>query len=36
MPKTTLTPRKVETLKAAPKGKRYQIMDAIAPGLGSA
>jgi hypothetical protein len=34
MPKMALTPRKVETLKPAPTGKRYQVMDTLAPGLG--
>lgn len=34
MSRTALTPRKVETLKPAPKGTRYQVMDAVAPGLG--
>lgn len=34
MPKTTLTDRKVQSLKAAPPGKRYQVMDALVPGFG--
>ncbi len=34
MSRTALTNRKVETLKPASKGKRYQVMDAVAPGLG--
>jgi integrase len=34
MAKTTLTDRKVQSLKAAPKGKRYQVMDALVPGFG--
>lgn len=34
MSKTALTPRKLETLKPAPEGKRYQVMDAIVPGFG--
>jgi len=32
--KITLTDRKVESLKAAPKGERYQVMDALVPGFG--
>jgi integrase len=34
MAKTTLTDRKVQSLKAAPKGKRYQVMDTLVPGFG--
>jgi integrase len=34
MAKTTLTDRKVQFLKAAPKGKRYQVMDSLVPGFG--
>jgi integrase len=34
MSRTALTPRKVETLKPAPKGKRTQVMDSIVPGFG--
>src|SRR3979411_1514890 len=34
MTKTTLTDRKVQSLKAAPKGKRYQVMDTLVPGFG--
>jgi integrase len=34
MSKTALTDRKVQSLKAAPKGKRYQIMDTLVPGFG--
>jgi integrase len=34
MPKTALTDRKVQSLKPAPKGKRYQVMDALVPGFG--
>lgn len=34
MARVALTDRKVQSLKAAPKGTRVQIMDAIAPGLG--
>jgi integrase len=32
--KVTLTDRKVQSLKAAPKGERYQVMDALVPGFG--
>jgi len=32
--KITLSPKKLESLKAAPKGERYQIMDALVPGFG--
>jgi integrase len=34
MAKIVLTDRKVQSLKAAPKGKRYQVMDALVPGFG--
>jgi integrase len=34
MAKTALTDRKVQSLKAAPKGKRCQVMDALVPGFG--
>jgi Arm DNA-binding domain len=34
MAKTALTDRKVQSLKAADKGKRYQVMDAQVPGFG--
>ncbi len=34
MPKTALTDAKLRSLKPAPKGKRVQIMDSIARGLG--
>jgi integrase len=34
MARKTLTDRKVQSLKAAPKGKRSQIMDGLTPGLG--
>src|SRR5258705_9889725 len=34
MAKTTLTDRKVQSLKDAPKGERYQVMDALVPGFG--
>ena len=34
MAKKTLTDRKVQSLKAAAKGKRYQVMDALVPGFG--
>ncbi|WP_029583644.1 integrase arm-type DNA-binding domain-containing protein [Bradyrhizobium sp. URHD0069] len=33
-PEKALTDRKVLSLKAAPKGKRYQVMDALVPGFG--
>lgn len=32
--KITLTDRKVQSLKAAPKGERYQLMDSLVPGFG--
>jgi integrase len=32
--KIMLTDRKVQSLKAAPKGKRYQLMDTLVPGFG--
>jgi integrase len=34
MPKTTLTDRKITSLKIAPKGKRYAVMDGLVPGFG--
>jgi integrase len=34
MAKTTLTDRKIQSLKAAPKGNRYQVMDTLVPGFG--
>jgi integrase len=34
MAKTPLTDRKIQSLKAAEKGKRYQVMDALVPGFG--
>ena len=34
MPKTALTDAKLRSLEPAPKGKRVQIMDSIARGLG--
>jgi integrase len=34
MAKKALTDRKVKSLKAADKGKRYQVMDALVPGFG--
>jgi hypothetical protein len=34
MAKKALTDRKVRSLKAAPKGNRYQVMDALVPGFG--
>jgi integrase len=34
MAKVALTDRKVQSLKAAPEGKRYQVMDSIVPGFG--
>jgi integrase len=34
MAKKALTDRKVQSLKAADKGKRYQVMDALVPGFG--
>ena len=34
MAKTPLTDRKVQSLKAAPKGTRYQVMDTLVPGFG--
>jgi hypothetical protein len=34
MAKKPLTDRKVQSLKAAAKGKRYQVMDALVPGFG--
>jgi integrase len=34
MAKIALTDRKVQSLKAAPKDKRYQVMDSIVPGFG--
>jgi Arm DNA-binding domain len=34
MSKTTLTDRKIQSLKPAPKGKRYQAMDGLVPGFG--
>jgi integrase len=34
MARKTLTDRKVQSLKAAPEGKRSQIMDALVPGFG--
>jgi integrase len=34
MAKTPLTDRKVQSLKAADKGQRYQVMDTIVPGFG--
>jgi integrase len=33
-PKIALTDRKVQSLKAAPKGERYQVMDSVVPGFG--
>lgn len=34
MPKKQLTDRTIRALKAAPKGERYDVMDAITPGMG--
>jgi Arm DNA-binding domain len=34
MARKTLTDRKVQSLKAAPEGKRFQIMDGLVPGFG--
>jgi hypothetical protein len=34
MPKRTLNERIVRSLKAAPRGKRYEVMDSVVPGLG--
>ncbi|MFZ2159337.1 MAG: integrase family protein [Bradyrhizobium sp.] len=34
MAKLALTDRKVQSLKAAPKGKRIQVMDSLVPGFG--
>ena len=34
MAKTALIDCKIQSLKAAPKGKRYQVMDGIVPGFG--
>jgi integrase len=34
MARKTLTDRKVQSLKAAPEGKRYQVMDGLTPGFG--
>jgi len=34
MARKTLTDRKVQSLKAAKKGKRYQVMDGLVPGFG--
>jgi integrase len=34
MPKRTLNDRIVRSLKAAPAGKRYEVMDTVVPGLG--
>jgi hypothetical protein len=34
MARQTLTDRKVQSLKAAPKGKRSQTMDRLVPGFG--
>jgi hypothetical protein len=34
MARQTLTDRKVQSLKAAPKGKRSQTMDRLVPGRG--
>jgi integrase len=34
MARKVLTDRGVKALKAAPKGKRYEVMDAIVPGMG--
>jgi integrase len=34
MPKRTLNDRIVRSLKAAPRGKRYEVMDSVVPGFG--
>jgi hypothetical protein len=34
MARINLTPRKLKSLPPAPEGKRYELMDAEAPGLG--
>jgi len=34
MPRKVLTDRKLQSLKAAPKASRYQIMDTLVPGFG--